>query len=227
MIVLTGASGGIGTHLIPHLLKLDSVIGIYNSRSISENAVDSLTYERVNLLNAESIGKFVSEHRIRLSRVTIVHLAVVNIDGLAARYAEENWDHVMGVNLKGAFLLNRAILPLMMSQSWGRIIHISSYVGLHGNVGTVAYSVSKTGILGMSRTLAREYGRFGITANTLALGYFDVGLINSLTEVQKSKISSQIPSGKFGSVVDIAEGIRFLIAASYVNGAEIRIDGGL
>ena len=227
MIVLTGASGGIGTHLIPHLLKLDSVVGIYHSHCPSKTATPGLTYERVNLLSPKSISSFVSDHRTRLSRITIIHLAVVNIDGLAARYEVKNWDHVMDVNLRGAFLLNQALLPAMMSDSWGRIIHISSYVGLHGTVGTVAYSASKTGILGMSRTLAKEYGRFGITSNALILGYFDVGLGNTLTQAQKSKIASQVPSGRFGSVVDIAESIRFLIATSYVNGSEIKVDGGL
>ena len=114
----------------------------------------------------------------------------------------------------------------MISEKWGRIIHISSIVGNNGTNGTIAYSTSKTGLVGMSRVLSKEYGRFGITSNVLIPGYLNTGLISSLSKEAKSKILKKIPSNKFGDPVNIVNAVEFLIKSDYVNGASINIDGG-
>ena len=132
---------------------------------------------------------------------------------------------VMQVNLKGNFLLTQGLLPQMIQEKCGRIIHISSVIGMSGRVGTVAYSASKTALLGMSRVLASEYGRFNITSNILNLGYFESGLADTLKGDVKKEVLSRIPSKSFGKISDIANAVEFLIKTGYVNGSVITIDG--
>ena len=227
MIVLTGATGGIGKELLARLLETDNVIGTYNkSRPTSPHSGRS-TYEKLNIEDYDEIRNFVKRCEPRLSRVTLIHGAAFKIDGLTANYKEEDWDNVMGVNLKGNFLLTQALLPYMIKERFGRIIHISSRGGIEGASGTIAYSTSKTGLLGMSRVLSKEYARFNITSNVLVLGAFKTGMFMKLRDDVKEKIRNQIPSKSFGKVSNIANAIQFLIKSEYVNGAVINIDGGM
>jgi len=226
MIILTGASGGVGREIIKHLLKIDDLIGIYNTSRLVTSPDKRLTYEQVDIAKPASIKSFVKKWAPKLSKITLIHGAAVKIDGLTVNYAQANWDNVMKVNLKGIFLLTQALLPCMIQQHWGRIIHFSSLGGMQGCPGTIAYSASKTGLMGMSRVLAKEYARFNITSNVLAIGYFEVGLFNALNNDEKKKILNKIPSKKLGEVSNISNAIDFLIKSEYVNGAIINIDGG-
>jgi len=115
----------------------------------------------------------------------------------------------------------------MIGEGWGRLIHVSSVVGMRGQVGAIAYAASKTGLVGMSNVFAKEYGRFNITSNVLVLGYFETGLIETLKEEEKKKIISSIPSKSLGKVNNITNAIDFLIKSEYVNGATINIDGAI
>ena len=115
----------------------------------------------------------------------------------------------------------------MIKESWGRIIHFSSIAGNRGAIGTLAYSASKSGILGMSKVLAKEYGKFGITSNVITPGYIDTGLIQLLTEEGKEEALKTIPLGKFGDPSNIVNAIEFIIKSDYVNGISIDIDGGI
>ncbi len=227
MIILTGASGGIGKEILGHLLEIDHVVGIYNTSIPITPQNNRLTFEKLNIKEPADIRAFVKKWRARLSRVTLIHCAALSIDSLAANYKETDWDCVMGVNLKGNFLLTQALIPHMILERWGRIVHISSVVGIHGRPGTIAYSTSKTGLLGMSRVLAREYARFNITSNVLVLGYFEVGLIDTLQDDVKKELLNQIPSKTFGKVSNIANAVEFLIKSEYVNASVINIDGGV
>jgi len=227
MIILTGASGGIGKEIISHLLKIDCVVGIYNKSVPKSQKNKKMIYEELNLEDSTNIKSFIRKWYDKLTKVTIIHFAASNIDGLAANYEESDWDHVMGVNLRGNFLLTQALIPHMIQERWGRIIHISSVVGMCGPPGTIAYSTSKTGLIGMSGVLAKEYARFNITSNILVLGYFEVGLINTLQAEKKKQIMNQIPSKTLGKVSNIVNAIDFLMKSEYVNGATINIDGGL
>lgn len=227
MIILTGASGGIGKEILHYLLELDQVIGIYNTSLPAGTPDNRLTYEQVNIENPADIRSFVRKWKDKLSQVTLIHSATLKIDALAANYTESDWDRVMGVNLKGNFLFTQALLPHMIEERWGRIIHISSLGGIQGFPGTIAYSASKTGLFGMSRVFAKEYARFNVTSNVLLIGYFEVGLIDTLQDDLKKKILDQIPSKTFGGVSNIANAIEFLIKSEYVNGSTINIDGGV
>lgn len=227
MIIFTGASGGIGKDIIKYLLKIDAVIGVYNTSIPGVPDDKRLTYEKLDLENPADITAFADRLSPNLSGITLVHAAALSIDRLAASYSETDWDRVMGVNLRGAFLLTRAFLPVMIQERWGRIIHISSVVGTQGRAGAIAYAASKSGLMGMSRVLAKESARFNITSNVLVLGYFEKGLAAKLPDDLKSKIADQIPSKQFGKVTNIANAVEFLIKSEYVNGAVINIDGGM
>ena len=228
MIILTGASGGIGKVLVSYLLRIDNhLIGIYNT-TLPKTPVDKkLIYEQLNLEEAGDIRSFVGKWKDKLSRVTLIHAAALKIDGPVANYAESDWEQMMRVNLKGNFLLTQALLPHMINERWGRVIHISSLGGIQGDLGTIAYSTAKTGLFGMSRVLAKEYARFNITSNILALGYFETGLFNKLKDALKKDLLDKIPSKTFGKISNIANAVEFIIKSEYVNGAVINIDGGI
>lgn len=227
MIVASGASGGIGRAALPLLTAADRVIGLYNRKRPDAPADSRIEYSQLDLSSEAAINAFVERSKATLERITLVHFAAKSQDHLAVHFPEGDWDQVMGVNLKGDFLLSKALVPLMIKQSWGRIIHISSVVGMNGAPGTIAYAASKTGLIGLSRVLAKEYARFGITSNVLCLGYFDAGLIETLTDQAREKIRAQIPSRRFGNVAEVAKAIRWLIDSDYVNGAVVNIDGGI
>jgi 3-oxoacyl-[acyl-carrier protein] reductase len=227
MIILTGASGGIGQELIGHLSGIDNVIGLYNKNPPSLPIDSRITYEKLNILNRGEIEAFVGINKNRLSRITLVHGAAIKIDELAMKYEEDAWDQVMGVNLKGNFLLTQALLPLMLEEKWGRIVSLSSTRAMLGAKGTIAYSTSKSALLGMSKTLAMEYGRFNITSNILSLGYFQSGLMGKINIQLQKQMKKEVPSGEFGDIRNISHAIEFLIKSEYSNGAVIKVDGGI
>lgn len=226
MIILTGASGGIGQALIPHLTSIDDVIGLYHTTVPETPESPRLRYVRVDVERDGAIADFVSTHIINTPHITVVHAAVKKHDDLVVHYKLEDWDRALRVNLTANFLLTQALLPTMIRERWGRIIHFSSLGGTEGRPGTLAYATSKAGLLGLSNVLAKEYARFNITSNTLMLGHFDTGLYRSLPEIEKRRLIASIPAKKLGDVSNIAHAIAFLIQADYVNGATIHIDGG-
>jgi len=137
MIILTGASGGIGQEIINHLCELDNVIGFYNTTHPDNYESSKITYEKVNIEDKSEVDCFVENWKSKLSNITLVHCAAAKVDGLAVNYTLADWDKVVGVNLRGNFILTQALLPRMMEDNWGRVIHISSHGAIDGDVGTV------------------------------------------------------------------------------------------
>ena len=175
MIILTGASGGIGGAVLPSLTALDSVIAIYNTKPPNLSGIDGVTPYQLDLTSDEKVSNFASEIKGSVQNITLIHAAAVSNDSLAVKFTTQNWNQIIDVNLRGNFLLTRAMLIPMMEQRWGRVIHLSSVAGIRGTPGTIAYATSKTGLLGLSRVLANEYARFGITSNVLVPGIFQYG----------------------------------------------------
>ena len=227
LIILTGASGGIGRAILPSLSKLDKVIAISHSNAINIDNLDAVEPYQLDLTSEIEVNEFVLKIRNKLSNVVLIHAAVTSVDNLAAKYETKDWNQSISLNLNSNFFLTRALLTTMIGDAWGRVVHVSSIAGLKGVPGTIAYSTTKTGLLGMSRVLANEYARFGITSNVLVLGYFNTGLIDTLSEVSRQKILNSIPSKKLGSPSNIVNAIDFLIKSEYVNGTTINIDGGI
>lgn len=161
--------------------------------------------------------------------VIVVANAGMNKDGLAVRYDLGDWDRMLRVNLTGSFTCIRAVLPHMMKARWGRIVAVSSAIALRGNAGQSAYGASKSGLVGMTRSLAKEYAARGITANVLCPGFVETEMTSGLAEKARRALDEEIPAGRVGTVEEIAAAIRFLASeeASYVNGAVLPVDGGL
>jgi 3-oxoacyl-[acyl-carrier protein] reductase len=159
----------------------------------------------------------------------LVNNAGITRDTLFARMQESDWDDVLRVNLKGVFNVTQAMIRPMIRQRWGRIINISSISGLMGQVGQVNYSASKAGLIGFSKSLAREVGKRGITVNVVAPGYIPTDLNADLDSSIQDQILGLIPVGHFGTVDDVANVVAFLASesAAYITGAVLPVDGGL
>ena len=227
MIILTGASGGIGRSILSFLSKLDKVIAISHSKVINVDELDGVEPYQVDLTSEIEVNEFVSKIKSKLSKVVLIHAAAISLDNLAIKFDTKDWNQSMSLNLNSNFFLTRALLATMIRDDWGRIIHVSSIAGMKGVPGTIAYSTAKTGLLGMSKVLANEYARFGVTSNVLILGYFNTGLIDTLGEKSRQKILESIPSKRLGSPSNIVNAVDFLIKSEYVNGSTINIDGGI
>jgi 3-oxoacyl-[acyl-carrier protein] reductase len=161
--------------------------------------------------------------------VVVVANAGTNRDGLAVRYPREDWERILRVNLTGAFACIQAALPHMMKARWGRIVAVSSAAALRGNAGQAAYSASKAGLVGMIRSLAKEYGARGITSNAVCPGFVGTEMTSTVPDKVRSGYVEEIPAGRLGTPQETAAAIRFLASeeASYVNGAVLAVDGGL
>ena len=145
------------------------------------------------------------------------------------RMKEEDWDLVLSINLKGAFLCTKAALKYMTKQRSGTIINIASIVGAMGNAGQANYVASKAGLIGMTKTVAREYANRNVTANAVAPGFIDTAMTQALSEQVRSDLAKQIPLGRLGSSEDVANAVRFLAspAAAYITGQVIHVNGGM
>ncbi len=227
MIILTGASGGIGRAILPSLVTLDNVIAVYHKNLPDISGINGVTLYQVDLTSESKVNDFAAAMKDQLQRITLIHAAALSRNALAAKFSTEDWDQVINVNLRGSFLFTRAMLLPMIQEKWGRIIYISSVAGMRGAPGTLAYSTAKTGLLGMSRVIANEYARFGITSNVLVLGYFNTGLIETLSEKLRKKILELIPSRQLGNPANVINAVEFLIKSEYVNGSAMHIDGGI
>ncbi len=226
MIIITGVTGGIGTALLDELKGVDSIVGISRTATSLTPMSDRVSFENVDLSKSDEISAFANAIGPSATNITLIHAAAFKKDALTVNCEEDDWQRAMQVNLTANFLLSKALIPHMIKQKWGRIVHLSSLGGISGRPGTIAYSTSKSGLLGMSKVLSKEYGRFNITSNVLVLGHFNTGMYDNLQEEEQQRLLESIPSKKLGSVSDIAKAIEFLIKSDYVNGAEINIDGG-
>jgi 3-oxoacyl-[acyl-carrier protein] reductase len=227
MIIVTGASGGLGVPLLESLSAVEQVVGTYNSHRPNLPTGSAIQLHQVDVASEESVRRFADAIIPNASRITLVNLAGVSSARLAVDLDSSEWDRVVDVSLKGSMLMSRAFLRKMMRDRWGRIINISSIVAEEGVAGTAAYAAAKAGLDGLTRVLAKEYARYGILVNTLALGYFDGGMTDTLAEEQRTATLARIPLRRFGEVSEITEAVLYLMRASYVTGTKLRIDGGM
>ena len=226
MIIITGASNGIGKYLHDHFLKLgNDVIGVYNS---TPPKINQNSFVKIDISNYEKVKEFYLEIEDKLQDIRIINCAGINYNSFAHKVNIENWKKVIEVNLFGTFYMNSIFLNKMREQNFGRIINISSIVAQKGVPGTSAYAASKSALWGMTKAIAEENASKGITANTLNLGYFNLGMIDQVSLEVQNIIKNQIPINKqFGDPLNIVNAIDFLFNSPYITGTSIDINGGL
>lgn len=224
MIIITGASKGIGKYLFERFKKEgQAVIGTYNSSNKSND--DNM--HKLNITDESEVIAFFDKISAQLKKNVIINCAGINYTALAHKSNIVEWANVVNVNLVGTFNIIHHILPFMREEGYGRIINLSSVVARLSIPGTSAYAASKSGLWGLSRSIATENAKKGITINTLNLGYFNIGMIAEVSETFKVEIKNKIPMGDFGKPENIYNCIQFLLNSDYVTGSEIDINGGI
>lgn len=240
--VVTGSTRGIGREIARELAAVGMNVVVNSSSEKSLPAAEALAAEIAGQFGVEAVAvaanvadeaeanALITAATDAFGRVDVlVNNAGITRDGLAARMGDEDFDAVIDINLKGTFHCCRAAAKVMMKQRWGRIINMSSVVGVYGNAGQVNYAASKAGVIGMTKTLAKELARRNITANAVAPGFIATDMTDALSEAQKEAIVGRIGSGRLGEPADIAHLVRFLASdeASYITGQVICVDGGM
>ncbi|WP_291632737.1 3-oxoacyl-[acyl-carrier-protein] reductase [Clostridium sp.] len=237
--VVTGASRGIGRAIAIKLAKLGAnvVVNYRNSVDAVQGVVKEIEALGVKVLAVQADISSYSDVEYMMKKCIeefgsidiLVNNAGITKDGLLMRMKEEDFDSVININLKGAFNCTKHVSALMLKQRRGRIINISSVSGLTGNAGQVNYSSAKAGIIGMTKSVAREFASRGITCNAVAPGYIQTDMTSALPEKAKDAIMSTIPLKRLGKPEDVANAVAFLASeeASYITGQVINVDGGM
>ena len=236
---VTGASRGIGRATCMALARsgMAVAIGFRSDPDSADETVEKIRAEggtahavHCDVTDEASVDHAFADIEAELDKPTVlVNNAGYTKDGLALRYPTAEWDTTIDVNLRGAFLCTRRALPAMVKARWGRIVNVASAAGLRGNPGQAAYTAAKHGMVGLTKSLAREMGSRGITVNVVCPGFVDTDMVAGVSEEHRQKWVALTPAGRFATPEDVAWVIAFLVGpeASYVNGAAIPVDGGL
>ena len=236
--LVTGASRGIGQACALELGKLGAtVIGTATSDKGAEAISQYLAEAGVkgkgfalNVTDSAAIEQVLGAIRAEFGEIAVlVNNAGITRDNLLMRMKEEEWDDIMDTNLKSVFRMSQAVLRPMTKARVGRIISIASVVGAMGNAGQTNYSAAKAGIMGFTKSLAREVGSRNITVNCVAPGFIDTDMTRALPEAQRQALMEHIPLGRLGNVQDIAAAVAFLASpqAAYITGVTLHVNGGM
>lgn len=233
--LVTGASGGIGGSIARALHAQGATVGLSGTRREALEALAAELGSRThvlpcNLADAAQVEALVGEAEKAMGQLDIlVNNAGLTRDGLAMRMKDEDWQSVLDVNLGAAFKLARAAMRGMMKRRWGRIISITSIVGVTGNPGQANYAASKAGLIGMSKSLAAELASRNITVNCVAPGFIATAMTDALDDKQKEGINARIPMGRMGAPDEIAAAVVYLASpeAGYVTGHTVHVNGGM
>jgi len=243
-ILVTGSNRGIGKGIAIGLAKAGASVGVtYSGSSPESEAKAHALCKELEALGGKAIAISVNvadedQCKAAVDRMVkefgglygLVNNAGIAIDQLTLRYKSDDWDKLMSINLKGAFLMSKAALrPMMKQENGAAIVNMSSVVGEMGNAGQAVYAASKAGLIGMTKSLAREFASRQIRVNAIAPGFIDTEMTQALSEEQRAKLVTEIPLQSLGTVEDIAAGTCFLLSplSRYVTGQVLSINGGL
>jgi 3-oxoacyl-[acyl-carrier protein] reductase len=239
VVAVTGGSRGLGRAIC--LAFADATTQLYSNYHSADTAAretealiqaagGTICFERVNVVSQEAVGRWFKQIAGETGRIDVlVNNAGITRDGLIALMKEKDWDDVIDTNLKGAYNCIKAVIRPMMKHRYGRIINMTSVVGAMGNPGQANYAASKAGIIGLTKSVAKELASRGITANAVAPGYVETDMTADLPEAAKKAMLEMIPMKRPGRPEEIAEIVKFLAseAAAYITGQVIHVSGGM
>ncbi len=225
MILITGASRGIGKYLFNKFENSDKPVSgtFHNTLPPAEN---KNSFYQVDITDCNSIESWLNSIN-DLSNIILINCAGTNYTSFAHKSDNEKWKEVVDVNLTGTFNVISKVLPFMREQKFGRIINFSSVVAQVGTLGASAYASSKSGLWGLTKSIAVENAKNNITINNLNLGYFNIGMIDEVTKEYQEIIKQKIPTGNFGDPENIFQAVNYLIKSDYINGSSIDVNAGL
>ena len=233
-ILITGASGGIGKELVKKFVSLGgNVLGSgtkIEKLDLLIKQYPNIKVKKFDMAEDSKIKDFIDSVTLELGRLDIlINNAGINMDNLSLRMKDEEWKKVININLTSTFLLSKHAIKQMLKNKFGRIVNITSVVGHTGNLGQSNYSASKSGIIGMSKSLAIEYAIKNITVNCVSPGFIASDMTMNIAEKVKLYLTSRIPMGKLGTGEDVSNCVAFLssLEASYITGETIHVNGGM
>ena len=234
-VLITGATGGIGSAMAKRMAKQGADLVLSGTKkdsleTLSNEIGDNCYSFAADLAKKEEIKNLVIWAIEKMGSIDIlVNNAGITRDNLSIRMSDKDWDDVINVNLTAIFLLSRDCLKVMLKKRWGRIINITSVVGVMGNAGQSNYAASKAGMIGMTKSIASEVSSRGITVNCISPGYVVTAMTDKISDVAKESILQNIPVGRFGKAEEIADWAIYLASneADYITGQNININGGL
>lgn len=233
--LITGASGGIGQAIVEIMHKARATLCISSTKKevleeVAKKYEKNIHVLTCDLLKSEEVNQLINKaNELMKGFDGLICNAGITQDSLLLRMTDEAWEKVIDINLNSTFKLNREACRKLIKNNWGRIINISSIVGLTGNAGQVNYAASKAGIIAMSKSMAKEVASRGVTVNCIAPGFIDTKMTEVLNKKQKEKILDNIPMKRMGTGKEIAAGVLFLASdeARYITGHVLNINGGL
>ncbi len=237
--LVTGASRGIGQAAAIELAKAgaDIIVNFIGNEAVAQETVEAIEALgrkaikiKANVGDADDVQAMVDEAHATFGHIDIlVNNAGITRDGLLIRMKDSDWDEVLNINLKGVYLVTKAVAKLMVKQRAGRIINMTSVSGVTGNVGQANYAAAKAGVIGFTKTCAKELAARGITVNAIAPGFIETAMTDVLPEKIKEGIAATVPLGRMGQSEEIAGVVTFLASdfASYITGQVLNVDGGM
>ena len=233
--VVTGGSRGIGRAIVESLHAAGAGVAVLGRDAARAEEVARALGARAlavaaDVADPDAPARAVEAVEQGLGPVDIlVNNAGITKDGLLARMSPDDWDAVLNANLKGAFLMTKAVTRGMMKRRWGRVVNITSVVGLMGNAGQANYAASKAGLIGLTKSVARELASRNVLVNAVAPGFIDTDMTRALTEPQRETLIARIPLGRLGQGADVAGAVLFLASnlADYITGQVLVVDGGM
>jgi acetoacetyl-CoA reductase len=238
VVVVTGASRGLGRAIAEEVARGGAKVVVNYSRSkepaeelvneISENGGEAIAVQ-ADVSDAEQAQKLIDQAIEEYGRIDVlVNNAGINIDRTLKKLSVDDWDKVIQVDLNSAFYTVHAVLPHMTEQGGGKIINMSSFVGEAGNIGQANYSAAKAGLLGFTKTAAKELARSGITVNAICPGFIETDMVASIPEDARNKLLKTVPLGRFGQPEEIARAVCYLVEdGDYITGQSLDINGGV